>query len=51
MDLRDDGSGQLRNHYQTTFTGFIDNRFDVRSSNGKQNGYVVPQQTGGSVLV
>lgn len=51
IDLRDNGDGQVRNHHQTSFTGFIDNRFDVRSSNGKQNGYVVPQETVSSVLV
>ena len=49
LDMREEENGSFnRNTHQTSYTGYIDNRFDVRSS-GKQSGYVVPiQQTGGS---
>ena len=46
MDMRDEQHG-ANNHNHASYTGFIDNRFDVRSS-ANQSGYVVPlQQSGG----
>jgi hypothetical protein len=47
MDIElEENYAQGRSHLQTSYTGYIDNRFDVRSST-KQTGYVVPLQQNG----